>query len=75
MGMAGISLNTLEVEVELKLETYAFYSTLHEISLNAYGMFNTCPELLPLRTSEQKALEPIKAKATVAILLQLSVSG
>ncbi|TNM97823.1 hypothetical protein fugu_014069 [Takifugu bimaculatus] len=47
MGTAGISLDTSEVEVELKLET----------------------------TSDQKALEPVKAKATVAILLQLSVSG
>ncbi|CAG01993.1 unnamed protein product, partial [Tetraodon nigroviridis] len=47
MGTSGISLDTNEVEVELKFET----------------------------TSEQQALMAVKAKAKVAILLQLSVSG
>lgn len=74
MGTSGISLDTSEVEVELKLETYAFYSMLHEIPLHAYDMFNT-PALVPHRTSDQQGLEPVKAKAMVAIMLQLSVSG
>lgn len=47
MGTAGISLDTSEVEVELKLETYAFYCTLHEIPLNAYEMFNARSEPPP----------------------------
>lgn len=47
---------------------------LHEILLDAYDMFNT-PALVPLRTSDQQALQPVKAKAMVAIMLQLSVSG
>lgn len=75
MGTSGISLNTSSVEVELKLETYVFYLMLYEISCKYYDRFNTLSALFSLRTSDQQALEPVKAKAIVAILLQLSVSG
>ncbi|XP_076601774.1 integrin alpha-6-like isoform X1 [Chaetodon auriga] len=47
LGTSGISLNTTELEIELKLET----------------------------TSDQQNIAPVKAKAKVAIILQLSVSG
>lgn len=51
-----------------------FHSMFDEIFFNAHEMFNTLI-VSSLRTSDQQGLEAVKAKAKVAILLQLSVSG
>lgn len=46
----------------------------YEIFFNAHEMFNTLI-FSSLRTSDQQGLDAVKAKAKVAILLQLSVTG